>query len=370
MKKRKFCLSLLLVPMCLMIWSCGDDKETTNDYYYYNDEQVTDYVYDSSQPALAQYFDTVREKSLGLEDHTVFRPKDLEKFAPNSIPVVLWANGGCRDSNYGFTFISQIAASHGFIVIANADPDSPTVYESSIKSPQKQWDALDWLESEEGLAQLKGRVDLSKIAVGGQSCGGLETLVAGADPRVATVMSVNSGFFSPDADGNCYGGWCPGDNLPNLHTPTLIVDGGEKDIAYAQARSNFEYVAANVGIPVYLAEHTHAEHTGLWYGLYDNNSESQMLTQGEWLYVNWLDYILNGNEVAKAYFFEPADGQEIEPWANPSEGVSAWYEPIWNENNIEDPTVKNPAGVMGNGLPIWNYFYAGWDDYADKLIEE
>ena len=104
MKKSRIWLALLLVPTCLLIWSCGDDNETEKNYYY-NDEQVTEYIYDTDSPALAQYFDTVREKALGLEDHTVYRPKDLYKFAPNSIPVVVWANGGCRNSNYSFTFI-------------------------------------------------------------------------------------------------------------------------------------------------------------------------------------------------------------------------------------------------------------------------
>ncbi len=368
MKKSRIWLALLLVPTCLLIWSCGDDNDTEKNYYY-NDEQVTEYIYDTDSPALAQYFDTVREKALGLEDHTVYRPKDLYKFAPNSIPVVVWANGGCRNSNYSFTFISTAAASHGFIVIANGDPDSPTVYEDSTHSPQKQWDAMDWLESEEGQSQLLGRADLSKIAVAGQSCGGVETLVAAADSRVATVMAVNTGIFPVSDDGTCRLGFCP-EELYNIHTPTLIVDGGEDDVAYPQARMNFEVIAEEVGIPVYLAEATHAGHTGLWMGSYDGNAESQMMTQGEWIYVNWLDFILNGNATAKAYFFDTNDGEEIEPWANPSEGVSAWYEPIWNEANIEDPAEENPAGIMGDGLPMWNYFYAGWEAFTDKLIEE
>ena len=52
------------------------------------------------------------EKSLA--SHTIYRPADLK----GRYPVVLWGNGSCVNSSFGYReFLSEIA-SHGFIVLA------------------------------------------------------------------------------------------------------------------------------------------------------------------------------------------------------------------------------------------------------------
>ena len=49
MKIRKFIWSLILIPLCLMIWSCGDDNENN---YYYGDEVTSGDPYDSDSTVL------------------------------------------------------------------------------------------------------------------------------------------------------------------------------------------------------------------------------------------------------------------------------------------------------------------------------
>ena len=249
-------------------------------------------AYDFSRQALEQSYSTVREATQGLAAHTLYRPQHLELFEPDSIPVVVWANGACRDSNYGFLFISTMVSSHGFIVIANGAFDAPAITGGTVV-PQNQIDAMDWLASDEGQEQLQGRADLTKIAVAGQSCGGLEALIAGADPRTKTVLAFNTGFFYDCALGVCR------DELENLHTPVLYVNGGPSDIAYENSIANYNLTQT----PAYLAEHKFVGHSGFLYGIREGQGDTTVLTQAERTYVNWLDFMLNGNQQARAYFF-------------------------------------------------------------------
>jgi predicted alpha/beta-hydrolase family hydrolase len=249
-------------------------------------------VYDFSRRAIEQSYSTVREATQGLAAHTLYRPQHLDLFEPASIPVVVWANGACRDSNYGFLFISTMVSSHGFIVVANGAFDAPAITGGAVV-PQNQIDAMDWLASEEGQEQLQGRADLEKIAVAGQSCGGLEALIAGADPRTKTILAFNTGFFEDCALDVCR------DELENLHTPVLFVNGGPSDIAYENSIANYNLTQT----PAYLAEHKYVGHSGLLYGIREGQGDTTVLTQAERTYVNWLDFMLNGNQQAWAYFF-------------------------------------------------------------------
>ncbi len=258
--------------------------------------------YNWQKPAIEQSFPTTREPSYGLQDHTVYRPADLNRFNENSLPVVVWANGACRDSNYGFVFISTLVATHGFIVVANGAFDAPAITGGSVQ-PQNLLNALDWLESDEAAIQFNNRADLSKIAVAGQSCGGLEALIAGADSRTKTVLAFNTGFFEA-----CELGVCRSE-LENLHTPVLWVNGGNTDIAYENSIANFNLTDT----PAYYAENKYAGHSGLLYGIREGVGDTLMLTQAEKIYVNWLDFMLNENHEAEAYFF----GEDCDLCTNP-----------------------------------------------------
>lgn len=68
-------------------------------------------------PAVDRYYDTVREEAAGLPTHTVYQPADLSRFRPNSLPIVVWANGSCRASNWGYISTLTVLASHGFVVV-------------------------------------------------------------------------------------------------------------------------------------------------------------------------------------------------------------------------------------------------------------
>jgi hypothetical protein len=134
---------------------------------------------------------------------------------------------------------------------------------------------------------------IPKIGVAGQSCGGLEALVAASDPRVGSLAAVNTGFFPTPTDG--YGR----ERLANIHVPTLVVNGGPTDVAYQNSIDNYNLINA----PAYLASNSAAGHSGLWFGIRDGNGDVPMANQGATLLVNWFDFTLNGNSGAGQYFF-------------------------------------------------------------------
>ena len=161
--------------------------------------------------------------------------------------------------------------------------------------------AIEWVtrENDDVQSQFHNRLDATKIGVAGQSCGGLEALVAAADPRVKSVAAVNTGFFPEPTNG--YGR----EQLANIKIPTLVVNGGPTDVAYQNSIDTFNLIN---NVPAYLAENTAAGHSGLWFGIRVNaqgNGEGNvpMANQGATLLVNWFDFSLNNNLTAGQYFF-------------------------------------------------------------------
>jgi hypothetical protein len=118
-----------------------------------------------------------------LPTHTIFRPRDLTKA---KLPIVVWGNGACANSPWEHVnFLSEIA-SHGFLVVAigpmpaegqRGGPGGPT------KSPLLT-DAIDWAlaQNADKSSQYFQKLDASKIAVAGMSCGGLQALEVAPDP--------------------------------------------------------------------------------------------------------------------------------------------------------------------------------------------
>ena len=145
----------------------------------------------------------------GVPGHTIYRPKDLSPFnRSNPLPVVAWGNGGCANSNQFYVpFLAEIA-SHGFLVVA-IGPFTPEATPQKgggggmgggTKSAQLL-EALDWATAENKRSGSKyyGKVDPSKFAVFGHSCGGLQALEVSPDPRVSTVLVMDSGVVTPGA---------------------------------------------------------------------------------------------------------------------------------------------------------------------------
>jgi hypothetical protein len=189
-----------------------------------------------------------------LPTHTVFTPKDLGDFGKNrKLPVIAWGNGACYNSPWEHVnFLSEVA-SHGFLVIATGVMPNESGEQTKDRSKSSQLlDAVDWAikQNDDRESPYYQKIDVSKIAVSGMSCGGLQTLEVSSDPRVSTVVVCNSGIFKTPGNGISNMPNLTKENLKKIHTPTLYLLGGEKDIAYGNGMDDYQQINH---VPVFVA---------------------------------------------------------------------------------------------------------------------
>src|SRR5690606_7459136 len=139
------------------------------------------------EPSGAGPFPAVVETRSELPEHTIYRPAE---WPDEPLPLYVWGNGGC--SNNGLAHASYLyhIASHGYVVVAlgvpGGGPPPPAAGSRDATQAARMLEAMDWAAREGG--DFEGRIDGSRIAVGGHSCGGLQALAVSDDPRVDTTL--------------------------------------------------------------------------------------------------------------------------------------------------------------------------------------
>lgn len=247
-----------------------------------------------------------------LMTHTLYRPADLSAVKAK-LPIVAWGNGACSNAGLLFsTFLSQIA-SHGYVVVASGPKDAvlpafarqvpgQAAQSAGTVPAGRTQDAdlikgIDWAIAENGRqgSPLYGKLDTSKVAVMGQSCGGLQATAVAHDPRIKTVVIWNSGVFV-NPRGNAPNGQPLGslsgatkDSLKKFHAPVAYFLGGPTDSAYPNGKDDF----AKVTVPAFLGSinsghgGTYRDPGGGWFGEVG---------------VKWLDWRLKGDKEAGKWF--------------------------------------------------------------------
>lgn len=262
------------------------------------------------------HFPAISETRSDAGGYTIYRPLDLPG---HKLPLVLWGNGGCRDNGLSASHFLREIASQGYIVIANGrargervvlselpetngppPPPPGGPFRPSRSGPDEtqisqMLGAIDWaIAAESDPADvLYDRIDTSRIAAMGHSCGGLQALAAGLDPRIDTVMALASGVYGVEAS-------LPGNveivqsDLARLHTPVAYILGGPQDIAFPYGNANFDLIDQ---VPVLLAS-LPVGHGGTF----------ALANGGEWAAVAtaWLDWQLKGSHEAGRWFDGPA----------------------------------------------------------------
>jgi hypothetical protein len=201
-------------------------------------------------------YQVISEGAFGSPGHHVYRPAALEAFPKkDSLPVMVWGNGGCAiDSTRYGGFLTTIA-SHGFLVLG-------TVPQAGAARRQESADdvraAIDWAAKENARAEspLKGKIALDKVAVMGQSCGGFLSITLGADPRVKTIGVFNSGV--QEASGAVTSVQPDSDALTKLHGSVLLINGGEPDFMMAASAATFDKIDK---LPAFYGARHNAGHT-------------------------------------------------------------------------------------------------------------
>ena len=286
-----------------------------------------------------------------LPTHTVYRPQDIKATVEKQgkLPVIVYANGACFNNNVEMRLLLNEVASHGYIAIAIGPYDEESTVEQWKKVlfgnypkgkdivlatgerypeptaeqkeearlaqeaaraaaaknakknknkqpaavpfrtyPKQLLEALDWITDQNAnpKSEYYHMIDLDHVAAMGQSCGGAQVLAVAHDPRIKTCVMLNTGIGDMEMSG------ASRESLNNVHTPMFYMIGGPTDIAYENAKMDFEHLDK---VPVVMYN-SHDGHNGTYYEQHG----------GPYAFVatRWLDWQLKGQSYKSAFFLD------------------------------------------------------------------
>ncbi|UVO54379.1 hypothetical protein [Sphingomonas sp. SUN039] len=249
-----------------------------------------------------------------LPTHTIYAPRDLK--AAGKLPVIVWGNGACANAGNRFQFFLTEIASHGYAIVAVGPvgpdwlatnqsrtppgsppppPAPPGSRKQETKAPQLI-DGLEWALKENARpgSRYYGRLDPSRLAVMGQSCGGLQAIWAASnDTRFKTLIVWNSGTF-PDGAPPLDGADATKENLKRLHLPVAWISGDERDVAFKNSNADFDRVEGIRAMRLWGAGIGHG-------GTYREPGGGRFAQIG----AAWLDWQLKGDAKAGRMFSGP-----------------------------------------------------------------
>lgn len=228
----------------------------------------------------------VLEVHAGFPEWTVYRPDPLG--SEDLHAIMIWAEGGClQNSTIQGPALLELA-SWGFVVLADgkpqdnntgADPAASGIRSGPAAEPMIK--AMDWItaENERPCSPFYHKLDVAKIGTGGQSCGGMMTLLSADDKRVTTAVVSNSGVS--------------GNNtmlFASYHAPMLFMAGGSSDFLSSSATAN---VNAINKVPIWYGN-MNVGHGATWEAT--NGGEFGRVMLG------WLQWKLRGDSAAEKMF--------------------------------------------------------------------
>jgi len=214
----------------------------------------------SDTPLGTGAYKAIMEVDPTLPTHTVYRPKDLDALKGKRLPIIAWGNGACVNAGNRFRYFLTEIASHGYLAIAlgpigpkemEAPPQptpppqpgaapAPAPTRSAPATMSSQLiDAINWAIAENARkgSPYFNRLDTKKIAVMGQSCGGVQAIKASLDPRITMTIAWNSGLVPTQTPAM---EWVEKDHLNKLHAPIAWFNGDPGDVAHKNAKDDFE----------------------------------------------------------------------------------------------------------------------------------
>jgi hypothetical protein len=268
-------------------------------------------------------FPALKEADPGLPGQVIYRPADLAALGATKLGVYAFGNGSCTDDAAHSRLHLLEVASHGYLVIvpgsiytgpgaierpANLPPAGPNAV---LTTHQQLSEAITWALAENARAgsPYYGLIDPAAIAVSGFSCGGLQALFNAGDPRVRTVVMMNSGLF-PEGETTMAGMTADKSLLQTLHTPILYVLGGESDVAYTAGMDDFARID-HVPAAVINGDRGH----GGTYWDENGGAAAQVV-------VHWLNWQLRGDADARGMFIGDGCGLCRDPaWTLQTKGL-------------------------------------------------
>jgi predicted dienelactone hydrolase len=248
---------------------------------------------DEDQAPRTRYAGQAGESPVGVIPEGVVRDAERGKDVvftveyptrPGSYPLILFSHGfGATRGTY--VGLSSHWASQGYVVIKPAHSDSGKLQLGNIEQAWRDQTPADWRNRvrdvtaildgldkiEESYPELKGKIDRTKIGVGGHSYGAFTAMLLGgartypgavsyADPRVKAVV-----VMSPQGPSETFG--LTNDSFKEMAVPTLFMTGTlDRGAAESETpewrRQAFELAPAGDKYLVVLAGARHGSFTG------------------------------------------------------------------------------------------------------------
>lgn len=265
-------------------------------------------------------YPAMAEIDLAFPNFTLYHPVDLAMHDERKLGLLIWGNGAC--TNDGASARAHLAemASHGYLVIAPGKPLTAPETLPGGASPQPMTTtvqdlraALDWAlaENDRPGSPYFQRIDPEKVAVAGHSCGGMQAIVVGDDPRIKTVIVHNSGVTSGD--------YVLSDNPPlvmheqrikGLLRPVLIIMGGKSDVLWKNGNNLFDQLNAPSALVSSDVGHG---------GTFDQPHGGKAAS----IAVDWLEWQLRGDQRAARTFIGQKCGIcEMPDWTIQTKGLN------------------------------------------------
>ncbi|MEU7752264.1 cellulose binding domain-containing protein [Micromonospora sp. NPDC049171] len=278
------------------------------------------------------------ETSASLANHTIFRPQTLPS---ERLPIVVWGNGGCSANGLSQGNFLREIASHGFLAIANGAPNG-----SGSTNSQMLTQSIDWAVAENSRQGSKyfNRIDTTKVAVAGFSCGGLEAYAVSNDPRVTTTGIFSSGLLN-DADDY---------QLRRLTKPIAYFVGGPSDIAYPNAIDDWGKLPA--GLPAFMGN-LNVGHGGT----YDQPNGGEFGRVAV-LYLKWR---LKGDTTAGGNFVGPNCGLCRSQWSVQQKNLTL---DDGTPPTTPPPTTPPPTTPPPGGTPACTAAYSVQDQWNGGFV--
>lgn len=203
------------------------------------------------------------------------------------LPIVVWANGGCVNSDFTWVPLFERWAKGGFVVLSlsnNAPEDDLNAQLSMLAMTTKVEHAqlIDEAAKLDASGPLAGKLDLERVVVSGNSCGGVTSLEVAAEDERTTAVFVLSGSSAVGSTNNTV--------MKAITVPVGYIVGSEsEDIAAPNAL--MDYDAMNEGVPAMVVSRRAGDHMTV-------STEPEIAPEVAEIALNWMDLALYGTKAA------------------------------------------------------------------------
>jgi predicted alpha/beta-hydrolase family hydrolase len=216
----------------------------------------------------------------GLSTHILIAPRDLGRDGIKH-PVLVWINGAGANSSSYRNMHDNLAA-QGFVIV----DDKQSTFEA-IPEIDSQRAAIDWVvaQAQDTNSPYYGKLDETRIAIGGHSLGSVASFGNVADPRITTSLHMAGGVTgNPGGVDNSL--------IEELRVPALFLCGSADTNGLGRVRADF--AAAPRAVPLFFAILDGVGHT----------DEFSRENGGRWgrIVAAWLRWRLADDQSAGALF--------------------------------------------------------------------